>query len=321
MLKFVPTPTKNAREGFKLVHISDPHLSNLDNVSWQQLINKRILGYLSWRYSRRYIHRLDILTALIQDLDTARAHHLIISGDLTHIGTPAECMQVSAWLEKLGSATDISVVPGNHDTYVEADNSQTIDLWSDYIDSDTDANRQTDETTFPSLRQRGPVAIIGLSTAVPTAPFFATGRLGHAQIERLAQLLLHTGEQGLFRVVVLHHGPLADSNKFRKRLMDSAQFRSVIKAHGAELILHGHGHHPVKGILETANAAIPVIGAASASLLSGSEIKRAGYNIYEVNTTASGWKLQFQSRSYDEDTAAFKIREELEFDLPASVLS
>lgn len=316
MIKFMPATAKIHEQGFRLAHISDPHLSNLSDVNWRQLVNQRILGFLSWRLSRRYIHRRDILAALIRDLDDNQAHHLVISGDLTHIGTPIECRQVSAWLAELGPATDISVVPGNHDAYVCDDASQTTDLWSAYMDSDAGAIPGTNATKFPSLRQRGPLAIIGLSTALPTAPFFASGRLGQAQIERLAQLLIRTGEQGLFRVVVLHHGPLADSNKFRKRLIDSAQFRSVIKSHGAELILHGHGHHSVHGLLETANADIPVIGVASASLLSHSLTKRAGYNIYTVYTTARDWKIEVQSRVYDEDVASFKDREKLEFTLP-----
>ncbi len=319
MIKFIPIGSACAQSGFRLAHISDPHLSHLYDVPWRQLLNKRILGYLSWRFSRRHIQCPAILDALIKDLDEAGAHHLAISGDLTHIGTPGEYKQVAAWLGTLGQSTDISVIPGNHDSYVRSDAAQTSDHWSAYMDSDVEASPFPEGTaTFPLLRQRGPVAIIGLSTAVPTAPFFASGRLGQTQTEALAELLDRTGKQELFRVVVLHHGPLAHSNKFRKRLIDSAQFRSVIKAHGAELILHGHGHYPVNDILETANAPIPVIGAASASALSDSKTKRAGYNIYEVNATANGWKIQMQSRRYDRHTGLFKEREKLEFHLPAS---
>ena len=42
---------------------------------------------------------------------------------------------------------------------------------------------------FPFVRRRGPLALIGLSTAVPTAPFMATGRLGDAQLARLGEML------------------------------------------------------------------------------------------------------------------------------------
>lgn len=314
MINFVPISKDNTEQDFRFAHISDPHLSSLDDVPWRQLLNKRILGYLSWRLSRRHIHRRDILRSLINNLDSTRVQHLVISGDLTHIGTAIECQQVKKWLDELGSASYISVIPGNHDAYIKTDKSQTTNLWASYMDSDVES--KSTMTPFPSLRRRGPIAIIGVSTAVPTAPFFATGRIGNTQLELLAQTLKQTREQGLFRVVVIHHGPLVHSNKFRKRLIDSEQFRSVIQTHGTELILHGHGHYPVVDVLKTADAEIPVIGAASASLLSSSKVKRAGYNTYEVNTSSSGWELQMQSFSYDEGTAKFIIREEKEFVLP-----
>ena len=314
MINFVPISQDNTQQSFRFAHISDPHLSSLDDVPWRELLNKRILGYLSWRLSRRHIHRQDVLRTLVKDLDSSRAQHLVISGDLTHIGTPNECQQVKDWLDELGSASNISVIPGNHDAYINTDKNQTTNLWSSYMEGD--AESKSDVMTFPSLRQRGPIAIIGVSTAVPTAPFFATGRIGNTQLDRLVQILKQTREQGLFRIIAIHHGPLVDSNKFRKRLIDSEQFRSVINAHGAELILHGHGHYPVRDVLKTADAEIPVIGVASASLLSSSKIKRAGYNVYEVNTSSSDWKLQMQSFSYDEGTDKFLTREEKEFVLP-----
>ena len=42
---------------------------------------------------------------------------------------------------------------------------------------------------FPWLRRRRGVALIGLSSAVATPPFMATGRLGDGQMRALAPLL------------------------------------------------------------------------------------------------------------------------------------
>ena len=58
-----------------------------------------------------------------------------------------------------------------------------------------------DEADFPHLRVRGPVAIINLSSAVPTPIHLAQGTLGAGQIERTARLLGETGARGLDRVV------------------------------------------------------------------------------------------------------------------------
>jgi 3',5'-cyclic AMP phosphodiesterase CpdA len=318
MISFSPIEAESNQANFRLAHISDPHLSSLNDISWRLLANKRILGYLSWRLSRRFIHRLDVLNSLIGDLDSTGSNHLVISGDLTHIGTPSECEQVSTWLAQLGNAKDITVIPGNHDCYIKDNETTTIGRWSAYMHGDA-ALGSSQHPVFPSFRKRGPLAIIGLSTALPTAPFFASGRLGDKQIDTLAQLLKQTEQRGLFRVVVLHHGPLSNSNKFQKRLTDAAQFRSVIQSCGAELILHGHSHYPVYEWLQGKNSKVPVLGAASASILSKSTEKRAGYNIYNVNTTESGWRVQVESRRYDSNDATFEKNEILEFTLPRNI--
>src|SRR5580692_10638884 len=50
------------------------------------------------------------------------------------------------------------------------------------------------------------VTLIGLSTALPTAPLLATGRLGKRQLARLLEILDQT--HGLFRIALIHHPPL-----------------------------------------------------------------------------------------------------------------
>ena len=44
-------------------------------------------------------------------------------------------------------------------------------------------------TGFPFLRRRGPLALIGVSTSVPSLPFLAIGRVGSRSIARLETIL------------------------------------------------------------------------------------------------------------------------------------
>ena len=80
-------PDTNA---FTLAHLSDPHLTSLAAVRLRQIANKRILGYLSWRQRRRFVHRTDVLDAVVDDLKRQQPDHIAVTGDLTHIGLPAE---------------------------------------------------------------------------------------------------------------------------------------------------------------------------------------------------------------------------------------
>ena len=194
---------------FALAHLSDLHLSSLAGVSPRALLDKRILGYISWRLRRRHEHRTDVLDALRADLQAERLDHIAVTGDLTHLGLPQEFREAATWLARLGRPEAITVVPGNHDAYVPEEWRETFAQWTAYMQGDN-AGAPTDaDDAFPSLRIRREVALIGLSTARPTAPFLATGRLGERQLARLDRMLEDTAGAGLFRVVLLHHPPAA----------------------------------------------------------------------------------------------------------------
>ena len=59
------------KDSLLFAQLSDPHLTTLEHVAWHDLINKRVLGYLSWRRRRRNEHRSEVLDALQQDLRRA----------------------------------------------------------------------------------------------------------------------------------------------------------------------------------------------------------------------------------------------------------
>ena len=286
----------------KIAHISDPHLSSLGHIKWGDLLNKRILGYLSWKLKRRNSHSREVLSRTLADLARHQAGHLIISGDFTHLGTANECRETETWLNSTGQPHDISIVPGNHDHYVAADFTGTTGRWLAYMQSDP--GEHDNAHGFPYLRVRGPVAFIGLSTAIPTAPFFATGKLGDGQLQRLRHLLDTSAQRGLYRIVVLHHSPHWSS--FRRRLIDADALLSILAETGAELLVHGHGHRQMQAELQAGDHSIPVFGVPSASANYKNPDKKAGYNIYEVTKTATGWLTRVRSFILDRETQNFE---------------
>ena len=298
-----------------LAHISDPHLTSLENTSWRELLNKRILGYLSWRSRRRYAHRMEILQKLQIDLFKQEPDHLIVSGDLTHIGTKNECIQAASWLDKLNTPEHVTVIPGNHDRYAPADWQDTLGRWQDYMVGDNNHPENGTEIIFPILRRRASLAIIGLSTALPTLPFLASGRLGQMQLKSLDKLLAELGEQDLFRVIVLHHGPVAGTTNRRRGLDDAEQFRAVLRKRGAELVLHGHGHKFFHGKIASKSGFIPVFGVPSASAMTDNPEKRAGYNTYEIENFENHWCLKAYPHVLNEEASIFSKLKEYTFEL------
>lgn len=279
---------------FVLAHLSDPHLSSLSGVRPASLLNKRILGYLSWLRRRRHIHSPQILGALLRDLAEVAPDHVAVTGDLTHLGLPDEFQQVARWLRQVGSAERVMIVPGNHDTYVATPWQESFSAWAPYLAGDEGSVAGE----YPSLRVRGGVALIGLSTARPSVPFLAVGSLGNGQLSRLEDVLEQTGRRGLLRIVLLHHPPLPGSISWRKRLTDAGRFGEVIARQGAELIIHGHAHVAMEGGLVSGTRTIPVFGVPSASD-SGSDPQRsARYHLYRFQRHATGWTLLLRVRAY-----------------------
>ena len=154
---------------------------------------------------------------------------------------------------------------------------------------------QTD--AFPFLRIRGPVALIGVSTAVATGPFLATGRLGARQIARMSALLAATADR--FRVVLIHHPPHVVPTAHFKRLVDAAAFREAIASVGAELVIHGHDHVRSLAHIDGPRRRVPVIGVPSASAAFGKDHDPAGYNLYRIDGRPGAWTCAVERRGID----------------------
>ena len=157
---------------FTLAHLSDPHLAPLPKPRWSELIGKRVTGYINWQRKRRFIHDPAVLAKIVADLKAQAPDHIAVTGDIANIALPDEFARGRDWLESLGAPRDVTFVPGNHDVYVREAASYAARQWGAYMSDDDGI------AGFPFLRRRGPLALIGVSTGVPTAPFLATGWLG-----------------------------------------------------------------------------------------------------------------------------------------------
>jgi 3',5'-cyclic AMP phosphodiesterase CpdA len=289
---------------FRFAHLSDPHLTDPSGARFRELAGKRALGYLSWRRRRRHEHRREFLDALSSDLQNRAPDHTVITGDLTHISLPQEFLEAREWLRSLGTAERITVVPGNHDCYVRMPWDQSLGLWSEFMRADS-AEAGTG-SLFPLVRIRGPVAFIGLSSAEPSPPLFATGRLGDEQLDRLDQALAALEHSGLLRVLMLHHPPVPGTERWRKRLVDAPELCSLLEKRPVDMVLHGHRHRPGHTLIKMTGRQIPVFGIPSASA-AGLHCKHASeYNEYDVVRTERGWRVDVRARSWQEGSTIYR---------------
>ena len=289
---------------FTLAHLSDPHLP-MPAARPLDLLGKRVTGYLNWWRHRVHLHVPAALAGIVADLKAQKPDHVALTGDLVNISLPEEFARASRWLAELGRPEEITVIPGNHDAYVATTWGEGLGLWGAYIAGD-DRPPAADFQVFPTLRRRGPVALVGLNSGVPKPPFFATGTLGEPQIVAAEKILADLGREGLCRVVLIHHPPLTTEKHF-KRLTDAAAFQAMICRVGCELVLHGHNHRSEIARIEGPAGPVPVIGVTSASAAPGSKYGRARYHLIRVEREPTGWRLKVDIRALRADGAGCEL--------------
>lgn len=278
---------------FRLAHFSDIHLGPLPRLRYRELVSKRITGFVHWHRRRRINLDNGIIDRISDDMLAAAPDHIAVTGDLVNLALDEEIETVRLWLESLGDPYDISVVPGNHDAYVPRALDKACKAWGLYMTGDAPIGLQR----FPYLRIRGPVAIIGLSSARATAPFMASGYFSRSQEERAAELLNETGKLGLFRIILIHHPPVRGATGPHKRLLGITRFQAMVRRHGAELVLHGHTHLPSVHRIDGWNGgSVPVVGVAAAGQAHGGAKPPAHYNVFEIVGGPGAWQVQFKRR-------------------------
>jgi len=280
---------------FTIAHITDPHLSPAPLPGFADFRLKRFMGYVNWKRGRERLNDMAMLERLVEDLRAQRPDHVAMTGDLVNIGMPEEFRRAAAWMRTLGDPLDVSFVPGNHDAYVGASMAALNAAFEPWTTSDSGM------LGFPYLRVRGEIAIIGLTSGVPTGPLMATGRLGRKQLAALAALLAETGAQGLARVILIHHPPFAKGGPPLRGLTDAAAFERVVRDCGAEAILHGHTHKQlVRSLPSTAariaGGRVPVLGAPSAAAATHDPHCRAAYHLVRLDREGALWRVSARVR-------------------------
>jgi 3',5'-cyclic AMP phosphodiesterase CpdA len=269
---------------FRLAHVTDPHFRGFAGARPVDFLGKRAVGAMNLLLRRRRKHRMELLEAVGVDLRSRSVDHLALTGDLANVSLEAEWEAAERWLEAYGAGPDaVTVIPGNHDAYVpEVVQSRAFERrFARYQTSDLKGDRP-DGVTYPFVRLRGEVALIGVTTSVATGDLGAWGEVGADQLGRLEAVLASPEVASRVRVVLLHHPPVVHRPPENRNLRDRAALVALLARAGADLVLHGHDHRDEQVRLPgPGGATIPVVGAGSASYAGRAE-RRSRYNVYEI---------------------------------------
>jgi 3',5'-cyclic AMP phosphodiesterase CpdA len=297
----------------RIAHFSDLHLLSLAGVSPHRFLNKRLTGYANLRLKRGSIHRSAYVRAIAKDIHKSGVDHVVITGDITNLALEPEFELAREVIrDDLGLAPrDVSMVPGNHDLYTRGSqrDERFATYFADYIASDLpDLAVAVPAGPFPFVKLRGPVAIIGLSSAIPRLPFVAAGRLGKAQLGALARILAHDEVRSRTAVIALHHpihNPASSLKSLLEGLDDAAALERLLAGVPRGLILHGHLHRRVQRELATPAGSLTSVGATSASLHHDDGARCAGYNLYEIDD--SGAVIRLGAHVFEPARETFRV--------------
>lgn len=249
-----PVAAESVSSDFRVVHISDPHLSR-----------------------QFYREHLKSFKLLLKSILAAGCDHLIITGDIVSTGEEDDyylAREILGTLDLLDSKR-LTVVPGNHDIFGGPHRAVDVLSFPQYI-RNVDYARHLErfqvvfsetlenvvsygrDSIFPFVKKVGPYSIVGLNSILPWSlrrnPLGTNGKLDDEQREAL----LHMQSDGHFShttpLVAIHHhfndlqddsagGTLwkrIESNTMRMR--GRTKTLRLFESLGIRYILHGHIH-------------------------------------------------------------------------------
>jgi 3',5'-cyclic AMP phosphodiesterase CpdA len=201
---------------------------------------------------------------------------LIITGDLTQFGAPAEFAAASAWLSRLPKPW--LALPGNHDTPWWGLGARLIDPFGRF----ERAVGPADDVAFatPDLAVRSINSARGWQVRLN----WSKGEVSRGQAERAARGLETSAPRAL-RVAACHHPLIEPSGEPITARVRGGRFAARrLQQAGVDLILSGHLHAPFVEALPVGDGRTYAVCAGTLSLRERGV--PAGFNLIEVEESS-----------------------------------
>lgn len=220
-----------------IAHVSDLHLLEDDPLERRGADRLRLRLLMVGKPASPATRRLRVRRLLDRAL-RAHADHLVVTGDLTEDGTPAQFECLARVLAESGwPPSRVTLVPGNHDLY------SSPDAWRDALSGPLARYAPTSqEGAVVSLPD---ACVLPVSTAFHQPVFRAGGALSGAALEALSDWC--STRSGAWQTVVIaqHHPPrghVAPPLQWFDGLQGHEALMQILARHDNLHVLHGHTH-------------------------------------------------------------------------------
>jgi 3',5'-cyclic AMP phosphodiesterase CpdA len=239
----------------RIVHFSDIHVNCLSRDPGA-CCDKRLLGTLNFLIRRRCQYHRRYLERAMLRIRTLAPDWVILTGDLTCVGSPEEfqtALRELAPLHAARAAFQVLYVPGNHDAYVR--NPACRAALEDAFDRLNRGRWRLAELPAAIDLARG-LRLFAVDEALPTPIWCSGGEISAATRERLSALLDAPRPEGEKRIVAGHfplRGPTGRRIGRRRGLTGGEFLWQALQDGKFDISLCGHHHPPF--LREEANGA------------------------------------------------------------------
>jgi len=282
----------------RIVHLSDLHIFCPDAISFQKIMNKRLLGLANWYLKRKRQVNYDIFPVLLETLKNLAPEVICITGDLTHLGMKKEFQKSESLLNDMHSIAPVKLVPGNHDLYIKdsaVDMEKILGRFFSITDTEKSQIKKAGENNlFPQIDVVENIALIGLSSSYPCSLLKATGRLGKKQLRKLSVALDELSDKKSLKIVLIHHPSVSGLVKKRKELLDNKALEALRISKGIELFLFGHSHRRFICVDDDKAPKSLHLCAPSITSIKKAAEKRAGFYVLDIMAKKKPFEIKVQ---------------------------
>jgi len=294
----------------RIAHFTDLHITaSPHQIPYGSLLGKRAIGWANLKFRRRFSAvqaAKNVAIALVKDISDLAPDHLVVTGDITGLSLPIEFETAHDILTPLFLADRTTVLPGNHDVYVQsAVRKKLYEKWfgewtSTDLQPDDDLLNGSKDYPFPLVRFLGDDAVLlCLRDARPNFFCDSSGKVPLGQIEALERILSSRLVDNRTIILALHYG-LVDKNRnpdgFFHRLHNASIIQKLAERYEVSLVIHGHLHERfVHKQNDVGKMAIANPGAVAFRGLS------MAYHLYEIHKD----HIVLNSRRFDSESGEF----------------
>jgi len=229
----------------RIAHLSDMHL--LESGPVASIMEGLAIRIVSVGRAVDPRGRARKLERALQAAIRTGADHLVISGDLTEVGAPAQFAAFAQVLSDSGIVPEnVTLVPGNHDAYTSGE------AWRRALDGPLRAYRGSSADREGKVVDRGDVVFLPIDVSCVQAITRSAGELRPDVATLLESRFADPALAKKALVVVQHHPPFAHARstwQWIDGLRGSARLMGALARHSHVQVLHGHLHKAVDRLI------------------------------------------------------------------------